>query len=185
MAGKSPYEAVLNYIAPLQRVASCVTSAVLRYQGRYQPETSYALALGDGTPIRLTRINRTGPPLYLSFTMWYRIVEAAGVRGPWKVTIDGYEYSLDDDQGHEAIAYHWHPGRGWANFPHVHLGAGAQVGRRELIGLHLPTERIAFEDVVWLAIHELGVRPLRLDWEGVLSASRTLFQRYRTWPDPD
>lgn len=183
MAGESTYEAVSNFIAPLQRTASCVTNEVLRYQGRYQSDVQYALVLGDGSAIRLKRVDVTAPLLYLSFTMWYRVVKVNHNRGPWKVTVDGYEYGLDDDQGREVIAYHWHPGHGWANFPHMHIEAGCDIGRKELIGIHLPTERIAFEDIVWVALHELAVEPWRSDWEEVLGASRALFRRYQTWPD--
>ncbi len=117
--------------------------------------------------------------------MWYRVVEAEGVRGPFKVSVSGYEYSLDDDQGREVIAYHWHPEspNGWATFPHLHIEAGAEVGRKSLIGAHLPTERVAFEQVLWVAVHELGVQPIRGDWEDVLSSCLKAFQRYRTWPN--
>lgn len=172
MAGATPYEAVHRYIEPLQRTASCVTPAVLQYQGKYQAETSYALFLGDGDPIHLKREDMTAPPLYLSFTMWYRVVLASDPGGLWTVTTDGYEYSLDDERGREIIAYHWHPSRGWASFPHLHIEAGCEVGRKEFVGIHLPTERVAFGNVVWVALHELRVEPLRSDWEGVLDAAR-------------
>lgn len=185
MPGKTSHEAVQNFVAPLQRAASCVTRARLNHPGGYYVrEEPFVLTLGDGLPVRLGRVRTDESPLSLSFTMWYRVVAAEGQRGPWKVSTTGYEYSLDDDQGREVLAYHWHPESetSWADFPHLHIEAGAEVGRKSLIGKHLPTGRVAFEQVLWVAIHELGVKPLRADWEQVLQESLALFHQYRTWP---
>ena len=56
--------------------------------------------------------------------------------------------------------------------PHLHLGAGAEVGRRDLASAHLPTGLITLEDLFRLAITDLGVRPLRRDWSEILDRTR-------------
>ena len=82
-------------------------------------------------------------------------------------------YALYDVDGREVVAYHWHPeGRSGVTTPHLHLGTGASVGRRDLAGAHLPTGRILLEDVLRLGVAELGVRPLRRDWREILERAR-------------
>jgi hypothetical protein len=72
--------------------------------------------------------------------------------------------ALDDADGREVLSFQWHPGgRSPVTWPHLHLGAGAEVGRAELTSAHLPTGRVAIEEVLGLAISELGVEPLRGD----------------------
>jgi hypothetical protein len=67
-------------------------------------------------------------------------------------------------------AYHWHPaGRSPIVLPHLHLGG--DVARPKFTTVHLPTGRIALEEVLRFAITELDVRPLRGDWATVLSTS--------------
>ncbi len=55
MPGRTPAEAVNNFLGPLQRVISCVTRAQLNVKGGYYPTTDepHALVLGDGLPQKL------------------------------------------------------------------------------------------------------------------------------------
>jgi hypothetical protein len=183
LAGKSPAEAVTNFARPLQLAASCVTRDVLDLHGGYHPsEAPHALTLGAEEPVRL----RGAGELALSVTLHYRIVEASGARGPWKVSTVGYLYALDDAEGREILGYHWHPhGRGEITRPHLHLGAGAMVGREHLPSAHLPTGRVALEALLRCAIADLGVEPLRSDWRDVLDAAEAGFETWRTWPSPE
>ncbi len=85
------------------------------------------------------------------------------------MVVEGYAYSLDDADGREILAYHWDPRRSsHVRRPHLHLGAGARLGREDLLGSHLPTGFVAVQDLLLFAIRDLGVRPLRPDWESVL-----------------
>ncbi|MGI8553416.1 MAG: hypothetical protein ACR2PL_21930 [Dehalococcoidia bacterium] len=63
---------------------------------------------------------------------------------------------------------------------HIHLGAGAGSLRPELTAAHLPTGWVALQDVLRLAIEAFGVRPLRPDWDAVLT--RTLVATASTHP---
>ena len=182
MAGRTPRETVENFLAPLQQARSCVTRSVLEATpGGYDHIGGlHAVTFGDGGPVRL----QGSVGLWLVVRHHYRIVEAPGPRGPWKVSTVGYLYSLRDAEDRDIISYHWHPaGRSDVTFPHRHLGAGARVGHRHLANAHLPTGRIALEDVLRLAITAFSVRPLRSDWAEVLDGTQATYEEWRTWAD--
>jgi hypothetical protein len=63
--------------------------------------------------------------------------------------------------------------------PHLQV-RDPRAPRWPLRKAHLPTGRVALEDVVALAI-ELGAKPLRRDWRTVLVQTRAAFHRWRTW----
>jgi hypothetical protein len=79
-----------------------------------------------------------------------------------------YFYSLQNEAGQEIVAFHWQPSAEHPD-PHMHLGVGAQLGRKDIARAHIPTGRISLEEVLRFAITELGANPLREDWEGVLN----------------
>lgn len=117
----------------------------------------------------------------LSVRQRYRIVDAEGERGPVKVSTRAYAYILKDADGHELVAFHWHPGdTSPMPRPHMHLGAGSGVNPA-LSKVHFPTGRISIEDFLWLAIHGFDAQPQRDDWEDVLGESRGKFEDWRTW----
>ena len=102
----------------------------------------------------------------------YRVVEDPGEGGPWKVRTAAYYYPLHDSNDQEVISYHWHPeSQSPVQFPHLHLGPGAAIGRPELSTAHLPTGRVELPDVLLLAVRDFGIAPLREDWADVLAAS--------------
>jgi hypothetical protein len=152
LAGRTPPEAVAAFVEPLQQAISCVSPAVLQVAGGYRPAAHpHALVLADGEPQPL----RAEAELALRVAQQYRIVEDTESRGPWKVQTAAYSYVVNlGDQ--ELLAYQWNPlGGGRVTRPHLHVGGAAG----ELIGdfrrLHLPTGRIALEDVLRLLVEEL------------------------------
>ena len=44
---------------------------------------------------------------------------------------------------------------------------------------HIPTSRVAFEDVVKLAIDVFGARPDKTAWESIIDKTRSAFHRFR------
>ncbi len=137
--------------------------------GYYPRDRPHPLTVGDLDPVPLPGTSR----LFLSVWLYYLVTESAQPRGRWVVRIAGYQYALYDVDSREILAYHWHPeGSSHVTAPHLHLGSGAEVGRRDLAGAHLPTGHVALEDVLRLAIADLGVRPLRHDWSEVLDRTR-------------
>jgi hypothetical protein len=173
LPGRSPAEAVNNFLQPLQLALSCVTPDVVDVRGGYYPaEAPHVAALHGGLPVALP-----GGQLSLTVAIHYRVVEDEGPRGPWKVSTAAYIYAL-----HVAsellLAYHWHPaGRSAATRSHLHLVPGVDLLQR----VHLPTGRVALEQVLQLAIAELDVRPRRGDWSSVLESTQAAFEEWRSW----
>jgi hypothetical protein len=121
------------------------------------------------------------PGLKLTLTQHYRVIEAAEVYGPWKVTTVGYFYAIADLEEQELIAFHWHPaGESSVTSPHAHLGPGARIDHERLREAHLPSGRISIEQVLKLAI-DLGAETLRPDWEEVIAASHAIHEHWRSW----
>lgn len=93
----------------------------------------------------------------------------------WSTRNQGYAYTFATHHEAEILAFHWHPSGFSPNtFPHVHIGSAmiatdAPVRPRDFHRAHIPTGQVFIEDVVRFAIAELGVTPLRNDWDAVLA----------------
>lgn len=171
MTGRTPAEAVRAFRGALQQAVSCVTADVLTVgRGGYAPAPFAHLLQLPSRPVRLAGEVR----IALTVNHWYHVVHDAGARRQWRVHTAGYLYALDNWDGREIIAYHWHPiGPSHVTTPHLHLGAGAGTLRRDLAQSHLPTGPIPLMDVLRLAIEAFAVRPLRPDWSEVLERTRS------------
>lgn len=178
MAGKTPKEAVDNFLRPIQLVLSCFTKSVIYHAGSYQL---------DGGPYAATvtkdgRFSLPGGSLWLSVSMQYKIVEADGERGPYKVKTTAYRYAIEDKNCQEVLSYDWHPGGINISFPHVHVHAQSSVlSITDFKKKHLPTGRVAIEQVLYLTVKEFGVRPIKKNWEKILSDAQGQFETWRTW----
>jgi hypothetical protein len=162
-------------VKPLQQAVSFVTRDVLIASGREPSDERHLLAFGGGDPARL----RGDRKLSLRVAHRYRITEATGVLGAWKVSTAEYVYELLDGDRRRVIAYHWHPvGRSAVTWPHVHLPKGTPF---DLAQAHAPTGRISIEAVLRFAIQDLGVEPLRRNWREAMAKSEQLFLRQRSW----
>lgn len=180
MAGASPKQPVENFVRPLQRALSCVTTAVIDRQGGYDLGVIYALTVNAGEPVRLARVARPSD-IAIRIGQQYRIVHAEGDRGPLKVQTVAYMYTLEDADGREVFGYHWHPeSRSPSSFPHIHFGAGAMVGRAEVQRAHFPTGRVSVEEFLRLLIEAFDVRTRRRDWRAVLQQTQAAFSKWRT-----
>jgi hypothetical protein len=112
--------------------------------------------------------------------MLYRVTEAEGERGPWKVSTAAYFYALHDEKQREMLAFHWHPDTEGQKIPHLHLYAASNIATL-LAKVHLPTGRITLEQFLRFLIVELDVKPIRNDWERVLAGTERRHLQYRTW----
>ena len=182
MAGRNVNEAVNNYRDPLKEVIGCVTQPILLFSagGGYRVGNEYSLALQKGDPVKL------GGEANISITMiqYFRPVE--DVRkdyGPYRVSTRAYYYTIQDADGHEVLAYHWHPTAPNSNtpWPHVHLEYGAGVGRQELAGEHIPTGRVTVEDFVRLLLEVFKVPEQKPNWRDVLDRTKGRFDFYKSW----
>ena len=170
MLGRTPPEAVSNYVEPIQRAVSCVSDSVVSADGGYYvSHAPHILTLNRGIPVRIGGTSG----IWLSFQQYYRIVETEVPDDRWTVIEAGYEYEILDSDHSEVLAYHWHP-TGLSSFAsqHLHLGYGASIGREELLNAHLPSGYVSVADILRLLIRDFDATPRRPDWDSVLSASR-------------
>ncbi len=102
----------------------------------------------------------------------------------WRVSSLRYEYAIEvSSTNQEVVAFHW-PGHGVGEVPfaHVHLGHANSVNA-PFIGpkAHIPTGRVAIEDIIYFIIKELQVRPRTEDWQEILAEVRKPFMEHKTW----
>ena len=137
--------------------------------GYHVADAPHALMLADGDAAPLRSLNDLSLWIHLN----YRVVALDGRRRSWGVRTTGYVYQLRAGE-RELLAYHWHP-RGLSphTAPHMHLGAAAELGFADLGSAHLPTGHIGLDDVLRLAIRDLGVEPRRGDWRQVLAKAQS------------
>lgn len=170
MAGKTPAKAVRAFITPIQAALSCFATGKVTVD-QYKPGPEGVLALNDGASVRLNGSDR----VELSVTMRYLIVKTDDeMRGPWKVTITGWMYTLYSHEGTALAEYHWHPiSDSHVVAPHLHIAGKAKR--------HYPTGRVLIEDVLSLAT-EHGAEPIDpKKWAKRDAANRAAFLRGATW----
>jgi hypothetical protein len=129
-------------------------------------------------PLRLSR--KDDNPLWFQGTQNFGFVKDDRYPGEWKVRTHGYAYTLavNEDLTQELIAWHWHP----TSRLDTHLHIGRRHPALGALGkFHVPSGRVSFEEVVLFAIGDLGVCPVRDDWQGVLHDSLSRFRTFRTW----
>lgn len=185
----NPRDARVRFVRIIQMPLTCVTRAVWcdapTLRGSEQEYRAIRLS-GMPTPLRLKREN--GGPVYLSATHGYRLIpdeRLAPGAGEWKATTTGYNYTVYETAEHQpkkAIAWHYHPTSGGSHEPHVHIYRDGQIAGMELDKFHFPGERVAFESVIAFVIRELGVTPLRGDWEEMIASALDRFVQFRMWP---
>ncbi|MDQ3044491.1 MAG: hypothetical protein M3R06_04990 [Chloroflexota bacterium] len=98
---------------------------------------------------------------------WFRVAAPRDNSARWQALTVGHEYVITDSARVDLVANHWHPGGASPiQFPHPHIGARTPIV--EFAKAHLLADPISLVDIVRFAISEIGVSPLRPDWETVL-----------------
>jgi hypothetical protein len=173
LPGRTQQEAFDAFIDPIKRAISCVATAKLLRSKNDGATQGITLS---PTPIRLT-----GSDYQLHIAHTFCFIEA---NREWRVTSLNYTYAIElarDNQ--KVVAFHWDGhGNGDVPFAHLHLGH-ANVEASPFLGpkAHIPTGRVAIEDVIYFLIDELRVQPLRHDWRNVLATARKPFITHKTW----
>lgn len=159
-----------------------VTSARLVVINRYSPNRYDIAFLNQQDKTEKVAVPLSNG-LFLSF---YQDVE---------VTADGhcktrsYIYRLQAEFERNSWLVRWEFSRGKPkpDFPYVHshLHVNAKIaGDIDLGPLHIPTDRVPLELVLWHLITEWGVKPLSEDWQQILVDSVQGFYKRRTHEDP-
>jgi hypothetical protein len=91
-----------------------------------------------------------------------------------------YAYTLVDADERALFAYHWHPDLA-IEHPHLHVPVAVHAAAPRLAKVHLPTARIALEDVLVLLLAEFRVRGRDTNWRAVLARTKTSFLTGRSW----
>ena len=162
-----------TFLQPLRRAISCVTNAQLA--GGDTPGEIHGLII---RPAPDGRIRLSGQaPITLRLIHLYEVTE--GETG-WAVHTSGYTYQFELLEGPEIVIYHYDPRpQSLVKFPHLHVRGLTQP--LPLGKAHFPTGRVSIEAVLRFAVRELGVTPLRSDWEAVLADTERDFSAKRTW----
>ena len=161
-------------LSSLQSAVSCISRAVIR-SGPAGPGAPQYFRIADRyVPLR----GRS----QLEFSLQHTFrVEQQDDLGDWTASTTGYFYQLQERSGPELIAFHWHPHQpNQPDFPHLHMrshSGSVEIARKQ----HVPTGRVSLESDVRFAIVELGVRPLRADWEDALNEGEQYVAEHRRW----
>lgn len=150
--------------------------------GYHVSNKPHSLTLGDGLPQKLPGTN-----IHLSVKQLYRVVQDNDPdRGPWRVSTAEYIYTLmrggrRGTRPKRLLSYQWHPKpQANYNYPHLHPGPATEI-RPEFQRAHIPTGRVALEDVIRFALSQLGAQAQRDDWKEVLAGTQGRFEGYQSW----
>ena len=143
---------------------------------RYVAGGEVALVVNWAQPVPL-------PPtsLSLKIELKTRLIEQPGQPPAerWRVTTRFYAYTLIGPEG-ELLAYHWHPEIG-VRFPHLHVYVNQHPDAPRLPHWHVPTARVALEDVLTLVLRDVKARPREPHWWRVLRDTKETFVQSRSW----
>jgi hypothetical protein len=168
---RRPADALEDFQKTIRAIVALVTEVPVRDPERFNPSPVLvrSITFSPDRPVPLRGPSR----IALLVRLRYRLADDDD---GWWTQIVAYQYALLDQRGQEILAYHWHPeGPSHVVTSHLHLGAGAAVGRAELPAAHLPTGLIPVTAVVRLAVEAFGVQPSRRQWAGVLQQAEAAF----------
>ncbi|HET8522635.1 MAG TPA: hypothetical protein VFL82_05330 [Thermomicrobiales bacterium] len=173
MHSRSGAAAVHAFLGRIQQTLSCVTPGVL-IEGQFGPDPVRAATFGSRYVPMRGRYR-----LELSILHEHELIQADN---RWSLHAAGYSYQIRQADGPEIAAFHWHPRSALSpvTFPHLHIErpvSPVDIGS----GRHIPTGHVSIEAVVRFLIKELHVRPLRADWESVITDNEAHFDAIRTW----
>lgn len=176
MPGRTPADAVRNYIEPLQTAVSCLDGVakilVTARVHRVGDLGAWILNGPDGMALHGFGTFYAQQQFELVETSEEHRQYKAGEH--YRVSTREYIYRLALDTG-EQIRWHWHPkGNSPERRPHIHPSFNLKA--------HLPGSRVALEDVIEGCI-QLGARASCDDWRQKLGETGGVHKLYRTWVD--
>jgi hypothetical protein len=182
VAGRTPEEAIANFVGSLNETLSCVAD---RRLAAHQ-ESEHQFKIFYTSPVLLK--DRTGARFYLSIAQIFTVQQRTD--GMFKVHTRYYNYVFADGpepSHHGVVSYHWHPSDFALRDPHLHLRITQQVGYPEIerkIGkAHYPTSRICLEDFVLMLIKYYDIPP-RIGggrWSSILRRNKKAFSKEASW----
>lgn len=174
-------DALKRYVRYLQLSLSCISGTAQFVTGPRPYGGEDALALTT-KPERMRLRCEDETYVFLAAAQGFHFEADPDFEGEWKVKTDEYAYSVftSDEESGQLFAWHWHPAAYRADC-HIHVGA-RQGEERALYRYHVPSGRVAFEEVLRFLLEEFHVESARDDSEEILTNSQTRFEAFRTWP---
>jgi hypothetical protein len=171
--GKSPADALDEYVQPIRKSLQCLTPSKFAH---VSPKAGIIQDLiideiGGAKLISALHIN-------YRVSVLHKFVIQPSSRS-YKVRTLAYRYNLDietQDGTEEIVGYHWHP-RGAHQFPHIHV-AGADPSFHKV---HLPTCRISLEDFLLCLIEDFGIPARTPNYRTILERNRRKFFEHCKW----
>ena len=101
--------------------------------------------------------------------------------GEWRMTTTRYDYALErvtSKRREQVVGWHWHPRscRSDVLYPHVHVPSANSYSTR-----HIPTGRVALEDVIMFGFDDLGVAPTSDRAWQIVADVRDRHKEFRSW----
>lgn len=186
----SPERAVDAFLDRYRETLDCLVDGTMFGTGASVGiEESVTLFVPGQSAPNVARLRTHGGAgeIYFAFSHLYEVVAVSGAarRASFAVQTTFYQFAILDYEENEIVVYDWAPtGPSPVRTPHLHVPAAGSIvlkqragsplaQRRTFLGsLHLPTGRIALEDIVVLLIREFAAVPRRSDWDEVLTANR-------------
>jgi hypothetical protein len=185
--GRTPYEALSNYVTPLSEALRCITAErffILRDSpSGLAAHKEYSFTLNDMNSVSLKGEN--GVRLIAGQTIHIDDLRSAHASQRFRFRTLAYTYGFTlahSEREQELLTFHRrHEGGHVDLFPggHVHIGPAllanpTAIRPGNFHKAHVPTGHLPFAAVVRFAIVELGVAPHARDWCAILRRSEAL-----------
>lgn len=178
MTTNKGHKALQDYTTEIQRIVSCIADEVCYVYPNANGRQVLAWSSAGYFRVDCTDGNR----LLIDIN---QEVEDPVPENKETVSTRYYLYSIADADCNDLVGFHFHPelNEDPVIYPHVHAYANKDE-RFLAVNLHrrhIPSGRVALEDIVHWLIVELKVKPQREDWEAVLAEAREKFKKTQTW----
>lgn len=145
-----------------------------------------ALSLNGQVPVPLRLESESMDQLAFISSMQVEVIET-GNSGTerFRVTTKKYVHEVmrnDGGKWRRVIAWHFHPDDHDFQRCHCHLPRSTGVlADTELGKLHVPSGRVAVENVILFLIGEMNVKPARDGWQAQLEQTLARHEAHRSW----
>ena len=171
--------ALINYTSEIQHIVSCVSDVVFNVIPKSADRhVLVCSSTGGFFPVK----RQGGSRLFIDIN---QEIETPTTANDYRVSTKYYLYSIADGKQDDLVGFHYHPelDEDPVMYPHIHAYA-KEDPRFKPLNLHkrhIPSGRVALEDVIRWLIDELKVVPDRADWDDVLINAREIFKSNQSW----
>jgi hypothetical protein len=165
-------------VASILETLQCVSHAVVAVYPGSSSRQGETISVASRGAIFLHPLGK--PNIWITIALELHFEEyAAAQMHPSRLRVVAYSYRIGvgDSENQEIVTYHWKESEHDARVrsgPHLHIGSAllARDNRGALAHVHkkhVPTGIVSFSAVIRFLIEELGVEPLRPNWDEILA----------------